>query len=480
MIIKNPSRGRLVEHAIRKQGARLTQSGALCVWSGEHTGRSPDGKFIVRDDTTLKSVDWSNNNPMTPAEWQDLLKQFEQYQSMGSIIFNMTAAAGGHPDSSVNLDIMCDTPSHALFCSNMFQQEVENPIETINIKVFPSVTNKPTVAINFTERTILISGTQYSGEIKKSVFTYLNFLLPAKGILPMHCSINTDLNGDNPAIFFGLSGTGKTTLSSDSDRLLLGDDEHGWSNTGVFNFEGGCYAKTLNLSMTSEPQIFLASHKFGSIFENVSLNNQGIVDFTSFDITKNGRSSYPIGHISRTTGVQYIEKQPTSVIMLTCDAFGVLPAICKLSKEEAREQFMLGYTSKVAGTESGVDEPVATFSPCFGSPFMPRSPVVYGDLLVDFLEKSGATCWLINTGWSGGPPGVGERMPLELTRMIVTCVVEGDMDDVPTFYHDQTNFTVPDIGGVPSQYLRPELAWSNPIMYNSQVAKLWEMFESAL
>lgn len=450
------------------------------MWSGDHTGRSPNGKFIVRDDTTLKTIDWANNNPMTPGEWEDLVEKFDQYQSMGSIFFNMTGGAGGSPTSSINLDIMCDIPSHALFCRNMFQREVEEPIETVTVKVFPSVTTEPTVAINFTEKTILISGTQYAGEIKKSVFTYLNFLLPALDILPMHCSINTDLNGDNPAIFFGLSGTGKTTLSSDPDRLLLGDDEHGWSNLGVFNFEGGCYAKTLNLSPTSEPQIFVASHKFGSIFENVSLDEKGIVNFNSDSFTKNGRVSYPIDYIARTTGISFIEKQPTSVIMLTCDAFGVLPAICKLSKEEARDQFLMGYTSKVAGTESGVDEPIATFSPCFGAPFMPKSPDVYADQLVSLIESSGASCWLINTGWTGGPPGEGERMPLDLTRLIVAAVVDGDMDDVPTFLHDHTSFTVPDIGGIPQKYLRPELAWSNPIMYDQQVKKLWEMFESAL
>ena len=481
MIIKNPSRGRLVEYAIRRQGARLTEAGALVVWSGNHTGRSPDGKLIVHDDITQKEVDWVSNNPMTQKEWSNLLEKFSHHEDMGSqLTFHMTGAAGGHPASSINLDIYCDTPSHALFCHNMFQQSVDNPIETVKICVYPSITDTPVVAINFSERTILISGTLYAGEIKKSVFTYLNFLLPAMDILPMHCSINCDTKGENPTVFFGLSGTGKTTLSSDPQRLLLGDDEHGWSDDAIFNFEGGCYAKTLDLKMSSEPQIFIASHKFGSIFENVALDDHGIVNFSDSSLTKNGRSSYPIENIARSTGVSYINKQPKNVIMLTCDAFGVLPAICKLSKEEARDQFLLGYTSKVAGTESGVDDPVATFSPCFGAPFMPRSPDVYADLLVKFLEKTNATCWLINTGWSGGPPGVGERMPLELTRQIVGAVVDGDMEGVPTFYHDHTNFTVPDIGGVPPEYLHPELAWSNPIMYNSQVKKLWSMFEDVL
>jgi phosphoenolpyruvate carboxykinase (ATP) len=260
----------------------------------------------------------------------------------------------------------------------------------------------------------------------------------------------------------------------------LGDDEHGWSDQGVFNFEGGCYAKTYNLTITDEPQIFIASHRFGSIFENVALNDQGFVDFRDDTLTRNGRVSYPIDSVGRAMSVPFVESQPKTVIMLTCDAYGVLPAVCKLSKSAAREQFLLGYTSKVAGTESGIDDPIATFSPCFGLPFMPRAPEEYADLLVGLLEETGASCWLINTGWSGGPPGEGERIPLALTRAIVGMIVGGDMGGIPTFFHDYTGMIVPAVGGVPLEFLHPELAWSNPIMYSAQANKLMSLFKEAL
>jgi phosphoenolpyruvate carboxykinase (ATP) len=360
----------------------------------------------------------------------------------------------------------------------MFHDKLENnSLEPLVVKVYPSCMKEPVVAINFSKRMVLISGTRYSGEIKKSVFTYLNFILPASDILTMHCSINCDYNKENVAVFFGLSGTGKTTLSSAPDRLLLGDDEHGWSSTGVFNFEGGCYAKTYGLTGHSEPQIWAACHKFGAILENVTFRDNGYINFLDDSHSKNGRASYPLSFVGGALTGGFIDSQPKTVIMLTCDAFGVLPAMSKLSIEDARKQFLLGYTSKVEGTEHGITSPVATFSPCFGLPFMPRKPEVYADLLVDFLSSSGATCWLVNTGWFGGPQGEGERIPLDVTRAIVGCITDGTMDDVPTFFHEQTGLNIPDVSGVPACFINPELAWSNPIMYNMQVEKLKRLID---
>lgn len=474
MIFENTSRGRLIEHAVRRQGCRLTDTGALLAWSGDITGRSPSGKFIVMDDMTKGEVDWSNNNAMTASEWESLVDAFNKYESLESTYhYRERVSASALPGLGLNICVNCDTPSHALFVKNMFRDPVKDTIlQDLTVKVYPGLKKEPCVAINFTERTVLISGTSYAGEIKKSVFTYLNFILPTMGILPMHCSVNCDLEGKRPAVFFGLSGTGKTTLSADTSRVLLGDDEHGWSPDGVFNFEGGCYAKTIGLSPASEPQIWTACHRFGTILENVSVNSKGNVNFSDSTLTKNGRASYPLEFIGGSMLEGFSPEQPTCVIMLTCDAFGVLPAVSKLSLEEARDQFLLGYTSKVAGTESGVDEPVATFSPCFGLPFMPRNPEEYADLLVDFLKNSGASCWLVNTGWTGGPPGTGNRIDLQTTRAIVGCIVDGDMDDVPTFVHEDTGRTVPDIGGIDRKLLYPELAWTNPLMYRDQVAKL--------
>ncbi len=479
MNFENVSRGTLVEHAVRRQGARLSESGALLVWSGDIMGRSPNGKFIVMDDVTRGAVDWSNNNSMSSNEWNALLEEFESYEdNKAGHTYKESVSASSDPSLPLNVDIFCELPSHALFAKNMFRKSVEDTIlGRLTVKAYPNVRSEPCVAINFSERMVLISGTSYAGEIKKSVFTYLNFVLPSMGILPMHCSINCDREGKNPAVFFGLSGTGKTTLSADPSRLLLGDDEHGWSKDGVFNFEGGCYAKTVGLTPQSEPQIWSACHRFGTILENVAVNKKGHIDFSDDTLTKNGRASYPLDFIGGSMVQGFVPEQPRCVIMLTCDAFGVLPAVSKLSLEEAKKQFLLGYTSKVAGTESGIDEPVATFSPCFGLPFMPRNPNEYANLLVDFLEKTGASCWLVNTGWTGGPPGTGERIALPITRAIVGCIVDGDMDSVPTFYHDQTGFTVPDIGGIDVKLLRPELAWSNPIMFNGQVDKLKRLIE---
>ena len=481
MIFDSLSKGSLVEHAVRRQGARLTHAGALLVMTGDITGRSPDGKFIVMDDLTKGTVDWSNNNPMVDSEWSALSKVFDGFEDTHAKAFYVErASACAAPTLGLNVEVKCELPSHALFVKNMFREHAEDSLlEPVKIRVYPSAKDTPVVAINFTEREILIAGTSYAGEIKKSVFTYLNFILPAFGVLPMHCSINCDLEGKNPSVFFGLSGTGKTTLSADPNRMLLGDDEHGWSKEGVFNFEGGCYAKTLNLNPRSEPQIWAAANRFGSILENVVISNKGMPRFEDDLLSKNGRVSYPLNAIGGAMTQGFVPEQPKTIVMLTCDAFGVLPAVSKLSLEEAEEQFLLGYTSKVAGTESGVDEPVATFSPCFGLPFMPRSPQEYANMLVNFAEENNSSIWLVNTGWTGGPPGVGERINLDVTRAIVQCIVDGEMDNFETFYHEETGRTVPDIGtGIDRKLLYPELAWSNPMMYSDQLSKLKQLIEN--
>jgi len=307
---------------------------------------------------------------------------------------------------------------------------------------------------------ILISGTSYAGEMKKSVFTVLNHLLPEEGTFPMHCSINLDRDGENPTVFFGLSGTGKTTLSADSRRLLIGDDEHGWSRDGLFNFENGCYAKVIDLSREDEAEIWEACHGENSILENVVLDSSGNICFSDRTKTENTRSSYPISYVRNSVSERCSKHQPKDVVLLTCDAFGVLPAIAKLTPEEAWKFFVIGYTSKVAGTEKGVIEPVATFSPCFGLPFMTRNPKVYADMLKGFLEETGANCWMLNTGWQNGPYGVGERISISDTRDILSMVYDGKLSSLDTFEHTYTTMNVPKAIELNLALLKPELGWS--------------------
>ena len=374
--------------------------------------------------------------------------------------------------------VYTERASHSLFARNMFiPLDGETEFSTYWVYHFPSLLKEPTVLISFSERTVLISGTLYSGEIKKSIFTALNYHFPHDlGYLPMHCSVNVDKNRENPAIFFGLSGTGKTTLSSDPNRILIGDDEHGWTDAGLTNFEGGCYAKTIRLTREDEPQIWDACHTRGTILENVVLTD-GKPNFDDDLHTENGRASYPTTSISNADEDGYVNCHPTNVIMLTCDAFGVLPPVVKLTPHEAVEQFSLGYTAKVAGTEAGVTEPVATFSPCFGAPFMPLPARAYADLLKRKILTHDVQCWLVNTGWAGGPYGVGERMPIKTTRLIIDGILDGTLAQRSVMEHQYTGFYIPIHPQIKLNVLFPERGWDNLDDYKRKINELMNLFK---
>ncbi len=467
-------RGQLITEAIQS-GAVLTNNGSLCIDTTPHTGRSPNAKKIVRDSVTDETVDWSTNNQISPKDFQELKLEAEYNLSVKS--YRQIVQAGKDPKTAILVEIICERPEHALFVQNMFTPVETNRPPHLRLWSIPSLRKEPIVAMNMSSREIVIAGTKYSGEIKKSVFTYLNFVYPELGILPMHCSVNVSIDEPYDAtIFFGLSGTGKTTLSADYNRRLIGDDEHGWSSEKIFNFENGCYAKTIGLTREKELEIYNASTQFGAILENVAINNFS-PDFDNVEITQNGRASYPLTHIPNIVKSGIFEGDPKNIVMLTCDAFGVLPAVSKLSNTEAREQFLLGYTAKVAGTEVGIQEPKATFSPCFGAPFMPRKPSVYGDILKKKLDESDTQCWLVNTGWFGGGPGKGKRISLDLTRRIIRMINGGTLGLAPTVMHTFTGNTVPVSSEIPKEYIHPHLGWDSVNEYVKTLENLTEMMK---
>ena len=453
------NRKKIRQQAISNEGALELKGGAISVSTGEFTGRSPNAKRIVVDSYTKDSIDWKNTIPMSEEEWEIFRNDFLSHS--GKIkLYEKTLFAGHKDFSGLTINIRTELAWHSLFAENMFSREISSEAEVFDLYYVPSYSKDPHVIINFTERMILISGTRYAGEMKKSVFTVLNHVLPDEDIFPMHCSVNLDSESENPVIFFGLSGTGKTTLSADKDRKLIGDDEHGWSSSGLFNFENGCYAKVINLDPEQEPDIFEAATKKNSVLENV-VTKDGVPDFFDNSLTENTRCSYPLKYIDNSVESRSTTKQPRNVIFLTCDAFGILPAIAKLSPDEAWKFFMVGYTSKVAGTERGIDKPIATFSPCFGAPFMTRRPEVYANMLKNFLEKSGASCWMLNTGWTDGPHGVGERISIDDTRTILSKIYSGELDSTKTFEHNYTGMNVPLVIDINLTLLKPELGWSN-------------------
>lgn len=475
-------RGIYIKEALLS-GAEIANNGALCVKTGAHTGRSPNAKHIVVDDMTRDTVDWSSNNSITEKEFDDLDQGANWYIKVtredGNKRFYSQLAYCGHDDSSkILVKFICERPEHALFVCNMFDPVDDQTLKPdLSVVSVPDYKKQPIVAMNMTKKSIIISGTRYAGEIKKSVFTYMNFILPNREILPMHCSVNTSYDKKNPAVFFGLSGTGKTTLSADENRCLLGDDEHGWSKTGLFNFENGCYAKTINLTEQAEPQIWKACSKFGAILENVPLKN-GKPDFSDTSLSQNGRGSYPLTSIENAISQGRVLSQPNNVIMLTCDAFGVLPAVAHLSPEEAHEQFLLGYTAKVAGTEVGVTEPIATFSPCFGAPFMPLPPKVYADLLVKRVKNAKSNCWLVNTGWFGGVPGRGNRISLKITRHIINLILEEKLINCEFTRNTLTGLNVPTTSSIEEKYVFPEKAWSNIEEYQDALNNFIKLVEN--
>ena len=479
----------LYEAAIERHEGHLAHLGPLVVRTGHHTGRSPNDKFIVREPTSVDQIWWDHvNHPMEPAAFAALYRRALAYVQ-GKDLFVQDCFVGADPAYRLPIRVITETAWHSLFARNMFLQagpdELMSHVPQFTVVHVPhfhaipeqdGTASEAFIVLDFGQGLVLIGGTAYAGEIKKSIFTVMNYLLPPQGLLSMHCAANADANGA-VALFFGLSGTGKTTLSTDATRTLIGDDEHGWSEHGVFNLEGGCYAKVIRLSAEAEPEIYQTTRRFGTILENVGFDSAtDRVDLDDDALTENTRASYPISHIPRATRTG-VGGHPTTILMLAADAFGVLPPIARLTPAQAMYHFLSGYTAKVAGTEQGVTEPEATFSPCFGAPFMALSPTVYAGLLGDKIAKHGVDVWLVNTGWSGGPYGVGQRMKIDLTRAMVRAAVTGALADVPTTTDPTFGLAVPTAcPDVPSAVLNPRSTWADPEAYEAQAKRLAGMF----
>ena len=480
----------LVEETLALGQGVLTNTGALAIDTGEFTGRSPKDKFIVADETTQDSVWWGGqfNLPFDPIKFDRLFDRMTAYLT-GRDVYVRDLFACADPRYRMSVRVVTEYPWSNMFADNMFIRPTEEEIMSFNpewnVVCVPGFMANAEIdgtrqhnfaIINFKKKMAIIGGTGYTGEIKKGIFTVLNYVLPhEKNVLSMHCSANVGEKGDT-AVFFGLSGTGKTTLSSDPNRRLIGDDEHGWTDTTVFNFEGGCYAKTIDLSREKEPQIFDAI-KFGAILENIGFNEDGVTpDYEDSSRTENTRVSYPIHHIDNIM-VPSVGGIPKNIFFLTCDAFGVLPPISKLSKGQAMYQFISGYTAKVAGTEAGITEPTTTFSACFGAPFLPLHPTRYAEMLGKKLEESGARVWLINTGWSGGSYGEGERVKLRYTRAMITAALEGHLDNVNYETHDVFGLAMPtSCPDVPVELLNPRNTWKDKAAYDAKANDLADKF----
>ncbi|AGA65347.1 Phosphoenolpyruvate carboxykinase (ATP) [Liberibacter crescens BT-1] len=477
----------LYEESIRRCESNLTSNGVMRVITGHHTGRSPKDKFILKDDITCSTVFWENNNAIS-IEHFSLLKTDMLEYIKGKELFVQDLIACNNPKHELPVRVITELCWHSLFIRNLLisldRKKLSSFVPQLTIIDIPSFNANPdrhgcrsktVIAVDLKNGIVLIGGTSYAGEIKKSVFTFLNYIFPKKGIMPMHCSANVGKEGD-VALFFGLSGTGKTTLSADSSRVLIGDDEHGWADNGIFNFEGGCYAKTINLSEKVEPEIFSAAQRFGTVLENVVIDDDGVPDFKDSSFTENTRAAYPLCFIKNSSDVG-MAAHPKNVIMLTADAFGVLPPVSRLTPEQAMYYFLSGYTAKVSGTEKGILEPEATFSTCFGAPFMPRHPVEYGNLLKDFIIRHNVRCWLVNTGWIGGPYGIGKRISIVVTRAILKAIFEESIHESSYRIDKNFGFSVPlEIIGVDKNILDPRLIWSNSDDYDVQSEKLISMF----
>src|SRR6201991_5096807 len=480
----------LIEQAIARGEGRLAAHGPLVVATGKHTGRSAQDKFIVRDAETENNVWWGKTNKgMAPEHFAALKADFLAEVGARDELFVQDLFGGSQPEHRVKVRVINELAWHNLFIRTLLVRpeagDLADFVPEYTIIDLPSFRADPerhgtrsetVIAVNFTEKLILIGGTAYAGEMKKSVFGILNYLLPAKGVMPMHCSANIGPKGDT-AVFFGLSGTGKTTLSADASRTLIGDDEHGWSDTAVFNFEGGCYAKMINLSAEAEPEIFATTKRFGTVLENVVMDEESrALDFADNSLAENSRGAYPIDFIPNTSE-RNLGPVPRNIIFLTADAFGVMPPIAKLTPEQAMYHFLSGYTARVAGTEIGVTEPSATFSTCFGAPFMPRHPSVYGNLLKERIAQGGVTCWLVNTGWTGGKYGVGKRMPIKATRALLNAALDGSLAGVEFRKDPNFGFMVPTSApGVDATILDPRQTWADRQAYDATAAKLVDQF----
>jgi phosphoenolpyruvate carboxykinase (ATP) len=477
----------LAEHSIRRGEATLTAHGALVAYTGQHTGRSPKDKFVVRDASTEDTVWWDNNKPMSAADFATLHDDFLAHAATLDL-YVQDLVGGADQDNSLPTRVITEHAWHSLFIRNLLirpeREALSSFVPRMTVIDLPSFRADPArhgtrsdtvIAIDFTRMLVLIGGTAYAGEMKKSVFTALNYLLPSRAVMPMHCSANVGPDGD-AAIFFGLSGTGKTTLSADPARTLIGDDEHGWSEHGVFNFEGGCYAKTIRLSADAEPEIFATTRRFGTVLENIPLDDQRRPDFDDESLTENTRAAYPLDFIANASETGRAG-HPRNIVMLTADAFGVMPPIARLTPEQAMYHFISGYTAKVAGTERGVTEPTPEFSACFGSPFLPLHPSEYGRLLKELIAHHGATCWLVNTGWTGGAYGVGNRMPIKATRTLLSAALDGSLNDSEFRTDPHFGFEVPvAVGGVDASILDPRSTWADKTAYDRQARRLVGMF----
>ncbi|MCR8726509.1 phosphoenolpyruvate carboxykinase [Frigidibacter sp. ROC022] len=488
----NLNEAALMEEAIRRGEGKLGNGGTLLVSTGKHTGRSPKDKFVVRTPAVEHNIWWENNGPMTPEAFDQLHEDMLAHMKGGDL-FVQDLYGGADPEHRLDVRMVTELAWHGLFIRHLLRRPAREELDgftpdytIINCPSFKAdparhgCRSETVIALNFDARLILIGGTAYAGENKKSVFTLLNYLLPEKGVMPMHCSANhAPGNPVDAAVFFGLSGTGKTTLSADPSRTLIGDDEHGWSDRGTFNFEGGCYAKTINLSPEAEPEIYSTTTRFATVIENMVYDPETLeLDFDDDSLTANMRAAYPLEAISNASETA-MGGHPKNVVMLTCDAFGVLPPIARLTPAQAMYHFLSGFTSKVAGTERGVTEPEPTFSTCFGAPFMPRRPEVYGELLRQKIAKHGATCWLVNTGWTGGAYGTGSRMPIKATRALLAAALDGSLAEGDFRKDPNFGFEVPtSLKGVPDELLDPRGTWADPEAYDRQAAKLVDMFAS--
>jgi phosphoenolpyruvate carboxykinase (ATP) len=482
----NLEAAQLYEEALRNGEARLSADGALVVDTGQHTGRSPRDKVIVRDRDTEGTIWWSNNGSMSRPVFERLRADVAAYMATREL-YVQELFAGADERHRIRVEVTTELAWHSLFIRNLLIRppagEVGGAadltiIDVPGFHVDPArygVRSETVIACDFTNRVIIILGTSYAGEMKKAVFTFLNYILPERGVTPMHCSANVGAGGDT-ALFFGLSGTGKTTLSATTDRMLVGDDEHGWGPEGIFNFEGGCYAKTLRLSPTAEPEIYAASRRFGTVLENVVIAENGVADFDDDRRTENTRAAYPLPFIANASEAG-MAGHPKTLVMLTADAFGVMPPIARLSPEQAIYHFLSGFTAKIAGTEKGVKDPQPTFSACFGAPFMPRPAVEYGNLLRRMIAENDVDCWLVNTGWTGGPFGVGRRMPIAWTRGLLASALSGRLADAPSRRDRYFGFAVPLAAeSVPSEALDPRETWQDKAAYERQADRLVDMF----
>jgi len=479
----------LYEHAIARGEAQIVEGGALAAETGVHTGRSPKDKFVVCDEATEKTVWWEKNGRLTPAQFDVLLEDFIAH-AKGKQLFAQDLYGGADAKYRIKARIYTELAWHSLFIRSLLirpdRKELANYTPDFTILCLPSfkadpkrhgVRTETVIAINFTKRIILIGGSYYAGEMKKSVFTTLNYYLPAESVMPMHCSANVGPAGD-VALFFGLSGTGKTTLSADPNRTLIGDDEHGWGPQGVFNFEGGCYAKCIKLSAEAEPDIYAATLRFGTVLENVMFDPlTRLCDFDDDSKTENTRSAYPLEFIPNALRSGRAG-QPKNLVMLTADAFGVMPPIAKLTPAQTMYHFLSGYTAKVAGTEKGLVGVEPEFSTCFGAPFLPRPPAEYGNLLREYIFKHKVDCWLVNSGWTGGIYGVGRRMPIKATRALVTGALDGSLKNASYRTDPYFGFSVPtSVPGVEPHLLYPMKTWKDKAAFDETARKLVRMFQ---